>query len=286
MTAHFLVTGTSGFVGNAIAERLRRFGGVTGLSRRPHVVCDKASIAHDLADPMPSFPHLKQAVVVHCAAEIRSGEASAHWTSNYLGTHNLLTWAREHEVRRFILFSTGGVYGYCNGRRVRETDPTAPAGVYARSKFLAEIAARSHAELFGLDLVIFRLYFPFDNDRSSGIFRRVADSVRDGTPLRINRDGAPRTTPVHLADVVEAVARSAASDFPPGCYNLSGDKDVSFLDLVRGAEARLARRANLVWSNEPCGDLMGDNTALRRTGWRPTIDIGEPPAITMNVTLK
>jgi nucleoside-diphosphate-sugar epimerase len=250
------------------------------LSRRPCALPGMTSLVHDIADTLPRLPHLKEAIVVHCAGEIRSSDWLRHWNSNCLGTRNLLAWARDHEARRFILFSTGGVYGYCSGQRMRETAPAAPAGPYARSKYLAEISVRSHADLFGLEIVIFRLYFPFDRDYSSGIFRRVAECVANGAPLRINRGGAPRMTPVHLADVAEAVARSTAADFPAGCYNLCGNQDVSFLDLVRGTEARLGKTANLVWSDEPCGDLMGDNTALRHTGWRPKVGIDDlVPAI-------
>jgi hypothetical protein len=34
-------------------------------------------------------------------------------------------------------------------------------------------------------------------------------------------------------------------------------------------EARLGIAAKLIHTNETPGDMMGDNTALRATGWRP-----------------
>jgi nucleoside-diphosphate-sugar epimerase len=263
MAPKFLVTGASGFIGTAVATALLDHGHVTGLSRRP------CAFTHDLVRPLPSQPQLTGAVVVHCAAEIRSTDWQQLWNSNVVATQNLLEWSRRHDARRFILFSTGGVYGYRAGRRMRESDPVAPFDGYGHSKHLAEMVCRSYAALFGLEVVIFRLYFPFGADQRSGVFRRVADALRHGSPLRINRDGAPRMTPVHVADVAEAVVRGIAPTFPTGCYNLSGDQDISFLELVRGMEARLGIAAKLIHTNEMPGDLMGDNTDLRATGWRP-----------------
>ncbi len=269
MAPTFLVTGASGFVGSAVARALLDHGHVTGLSRSPRAQPGISALAHDLARPLPPQPHLKGAVVVHCAAEIRSPEWQQYWESNVVATQHLLEWSRRHEAARFILFSTGGVYGYHAGRRMRETDPAAPFDGYAHSKYLAEVTSRSYARLFTLEVVIFRLYFPFGENQRSGVFRLVADALRNGSPLQIKRDGAPRMTPVHVADVVDAVLHAMAPTFPAGCYNLCGDQDISFLELVRGMEARLGIAANLAHTDETSGDMMGDNAALRETGWRP-----------------
>jgi len=283
MAPIFLVTGASGFIGGTVATALLGRGRVTGLSRTPRAQAGISTIAHDLAGPLPPQPQLKGAVVIHCAAELHAGNWDRHWNSNVIATENLLDWSRRHEVARFILFSTGGVYGYHPGRRMRETDPAAPLDSYGHSKYLAEAVSRSYAQLFGLQIVIFRLYFPFGTDQGSGVFRLVADALRDGRHLHVKRDGAPRMTPIHVADVADAVLHSVAPTFPAGCYNLCGDQDISFLQLVRGMESRLNLRANLTFTDETSGDMMGDNAALRETGWRPRRPVSdfmryEPPA--------
>jgi nucleoside-diphosphate-sugar epimerase len=269
MAQTFLVTGASGSIGGAVATALRDRGEVTGLSRRPRAPEGIAAVAHDLARPLPPQPELKGAIVVHCAAELGAADWQRHWDSNVLATKNLLDWSRRHEVARFILFSSGGVYGYQPGRRMRETDPVAPADGYGHSKHLAEGVCRGYAALFGLELVIFRLYFPFGAGLRSGLFRRVADALCRGGRLQIKAGGGPRMTPVHVADVVDAVRRATAPAFPPGCYNLCGDQDISFLELVRAMESRLGIAAGLDDVPERSGDMMGDNAALRATGWGP-----------------
>lgn len=269
MAPGFLVTGASGYVGAALAAALAKHGQVIGLSRNPNRQHRILSFEHDLTQALPVCPGLKCATVVHCAGVIRSSDSIQYWTANVVGTQNLLDWSSEHGVRRFVHFSTGGVYGYNKAKRMREADGPRPADAYSESKHLSELVARQHCEFAGIELVIFRLYFPFSLNQPNGIFRLVEDSVRTGAELKIKCDGAPRMTPVHIEDVVDAVLRSVSPDFPPGFYNLCGDEDISFLELVRSMEFRVGMRAKLVYTQETAGDVMGDNSLLRQTGWRP-----------------
>jgi UDP-glucose 4-epimerase len=275
MAQTFLVTGATGYVGTALIERLSGLGRVTGLSRRPPAESDITFMRHDIALPLPDRPELAGATVIHCAAEIRSADRQRHWDTNVIGTRNLLAWCARHEVRRVFLFSTGSVYGYVEGRRMREGDPVRPDGSYAETKHAAEVEARRAADQAGLELIIFRLYFPFSRNPRAGLFHLIDDSVRRGLPLRINQAGRPRITPIHLADVAEAVLRGAAGGIPAGCYNLCGDEDISFLDLVRARERGLGIDAKLVFTDRPCGDMMGSNLGLRAVGWRPTRGLGD-----------
>jgi UDP-glucose 4-epimerase len=275
MAETFLVTGATGYVGAALSESLARLGRVTGLSRRPPAGAGIAHISHDIALPWPDLPALAGAAVIHCAAEIRSPDRQRHWDTNVIGTRNLMAWCARHEVRRLILFSTGSVYGYVEGQRMRESDPVHPEGPYAETKQAAEAEAREGAGEAGLELIIFRLYFPFSRKPPAGLFHLIEDSLRQGLPLRINRAGKPRITPTHLGDIAEAVRRGATGGIPAGCYNLCGDEDISFLDLVRAKARRLGVAAKLVFTDRPCGDMMGSNLALRAAGWRPTSGLGD-----------
>jgi nucleoside-diphosphate-sugar epimerase len=229
------------------------------------------SVSHDLAQPLPDEPQLEGAIVIHCAAEIRADGWRQHWASNVIGTRNLLQWAERHQAPRFILISTGGVYGYAPGRRMRETDHARPKGWYGRTKYVSELLCRRSAECGDFELVIFRLYFPFSPARTTGIFRMVSEAIKDGSQLQIRSGGGPRITPVHISDAIDAVVRSTCANFPAGCYNLCADDDISFFEIVQSEEARQGLSANVIHTSETASDMMGDNAALRRTGWRATV---------------
>jgi nucleoside-diphosphate-sugar epimerase len=270
----FLLTGGTGFVGRAVLPALVTRGPVHAISRRLFQSRGADVLQHDLAMPLPELSALRGATVIHCAAEIRAPDWESHWRANALATRNVLEWAVKHQARRFVMFSTGSVYGFQNGRRMTESDRLAPFGHYGYSKCIAEEICRAYADLFKLPLVMFRLYFPFGPGQSAGMFRLVENAVRSGSRLQIKDRGAPNITPVHVDDVVQAVSLSLDDGFPEGVYNLCGDEDISFLGLIRKMEARLGISANLEFTPEAAGDMLADNTRLRRAGWTPrhTID--------------
>lgn len=269
-----LVTGATGFIGGAVAAALQAHGQVTTVARRPAAAQGTQAVRHDLAAPMRDMPHLTGATVVHCAAEIRAPDWESHWRGNVLATRNILEWAVKHQARRFVMFSTGSVYGFQNGRRMQETDSLAPFGHYGYSKYIAEELCRVYADLFKLPMVVFRLYFPFGPGQNAGMFRLIENAVRSGSRLQIKNNGAPNITPVHVDDVVQAVILSLGNNFPAGTYNLCGDEDISFLGLVRKMETRLGTSARMEFTSEAAGDMLADNSRLRQTGWTPrqTID--------------
>jgi nucleoside-diphosphate-sugar epimerase len=270
----FLVTGATGFIGGAVAASLRFHGSLTVLSRQPFSGDAVDAFRHDLAEPVRDMENLKGAAVIHCAAEIRAPDWESHWRGNVLATRNILEWAVKHQARRFVMFSTGSVYGFRNGRRMRETDSMAPFGHYGYSKYIAEELCRIYSAMFKLPMVVFRLYFPFGPGLNAGMFRLIENAVRSGSRLQITENGAPNITPVHIDDVVQAVMLSLGNDFPEGIYNLCGDEDISFLELVRKMEARLGTSAHIELTSETGGDMLADNSRLRQTGWTPrrTID--------------
>ena len=269
MSAAFLLTGASGYVGGTVLPALARRGRVAAIGRRPIGTPPVTAIVHDLSEPLPALPDFAGATVVHCAAEIRAGDFRALWRGNVEATRHVLDWAVSHGSPRVVLFSTGGVYGFQPDRRMAEEDPLAPEGPYAHSKRIVEGLADAYARQFGLAVVTFRLYFPYGGTPVAGLFRRIEQSVAGGETLTINRGGAPRVTPVHVDDVSAAVLMGVSDALAPGVYNVCGDEDISVLEAVERTQARLGRAARLEPREESPGDMMGCNDRLRRAGWTP-----------------
>ncbi len=160
-----LITGATGFFGCWLLEsfawanrKLNLKAHAVGLARRPRILAEKA-------------PHLAQdpSIVVH-ASDVQSGnfpdgnfsycihgatEASARLNSEFPqlmfdtiveGTRRTLQFAKERSVARFLLISSGAIYGNqpSHVAHVRESfdgspDPLNPASAYAEGKRAAEM---------------------------------------------------------------------------------------------------------------------------------------------------
>jgi len=266
----YLITGATGLVGSEVLSTLGKLDDCIVLSRSGGYLPMSMTFRGDLADELPHEIPFDRGVIVHCAAEIRSPNWNDHWATNVAGTRNLLEFAVAREARRFIFVSTGGIYRLGHGgMRASETDLPSPRGPYAHSKLIAEDICRSYGDIFGLDIVVFRLYFPYANNKSSGIFSLIEKSIRSGQEIKLNNGGLPRITPVALSDAVAAIELACRSDFPPGTYNLCGDEALSFLEIVRATETALRKQAITVATGAESFEIMGANKKLKSQGWSP-----------------
>ncbi|HWP35748.1 MAG TPA: hopanoid-associated sugar epimerase [Thermodesulfobacteriota bacterium] len=157
MPERVLVTGATGFVGNAVARRLVARGDRVrvlvrpGADRRLLAGLDVEPVAGDLRDPA-SLDRAMAGVETcyHVAASYRlwSPDPRELYESNVTGTRNLLAAAERAGVRRVVYTSTVGTLGVPKGGVGTETTPVGLAdmvGHYKRSKFLAEREAEAAA---------------------------------------------------------------------------------------------------------------------------------------------
>lgn len=272
MTERFMVTGATGFIGRRVAAHLSRRGPVLAIARHPAGLSDLGLVplAADLTTGIPDASAFSGATVVHTAALMNAPDRDSFWRCNVDGTFHALEWAARQQAKHFILFSSGGVYGYGREQYFTEEHRPDPIGFYGYTKLIAEETARAHHRLLGMPVTVVRLFFPYGDGQEKGVFPLISNAVRNGSPLTVHRDGCPRINPVHVEDVASAVERMASSPAGFRVFNLCGDETVSFLDLVSFYEKRHGRKALLTASGQDQGDLLGANGLLKRElGWMP-----------------
>src|SRR5690348_9625200 len=160
-----LVTGATGKVGSRLARRLaQRDDRVRALVRdeaRAGALRDARVelVTGDLLDKDSLAAAVRGVdAVVHCAAFFRGATPEQAHAVNDLGTQHLANAARAAGVKRFVLTSTGLVYGSNGGRLASEDDPCAPAAPYPVSKLAAERFLLAQA---GLEAYVLRLPFVY-----------------------------------------------------------------------------------------------------------------------------
>ena len=282
MAEQFAVTGAAGFLGGHIARHLCRMGRVVGVDRMPASPDSPQveSLQLDICSPLPQSDIAPGATVIHAAASMNAGDVGELWNVNVNGTRNVLEWAVKVKAKHFIFTSTGGVYGYARDRYRREDEQLNPIGYYGHTKWLGEALCRMYSSLYGFDLTILRLYFPYGPGQKTGIFTLIHRSILEGTPLSIKPRGSPRMNPVHAEDIAAAVGLAAENHVGATTYNVCGDDVLTFLDVVRLFEQHLHRTAELSFTSVDDGDLLGDNSLIKQAlGWKPRRQIGEILAI-------
>ncbi len=162
-----LVTGATGFVGEALVFRLLRdkvftpVAAVRGETRLAGL-CPVVAFGLDENSPLPPLEDVD--VVVHCAArvhvmnEVAADPLAAFRQVNVEGTARLARHAARSGVKRFIFISSIKVNGEATlpGAPFSADDTPAPVDPYGISKREAEGALRQISQDTGMEVVIIR----------------------------------------------------------------------------------------------------------------------------------
>jgi nucleoside-diphosphate-sugar epimerase len=214
-----LVTGATGFLGQALARRLHsQQADVSALGRNPAVLAQLARegmrpIRADLADGEAVRAACQgQAIVFHVGALAAPwGKPADFYNSNVLGTQNVIAGCEVHSVQRLVHVSTPSIYFGLNSLENVAEDaplPTRPVNEYARTKRLAE-AEIDRAFARRLPVITIRpraIFGPGDTT----ILPRLIARLRVGR-LPVIGDGRNVIDMTYVENVVDALLLCATS---------------------------------------------------------------------------
>ncbi|MFN0038631.1 MAG: UDP-glucose 4-epimerase family protein [Burkholderiales bacterium] len=248
-----LVTGASGFVGQALTAKLRlhshRVRAVTRASSIRGASGETVQI--DDIGPTTKWSNALAGcdTVVHLAARVhialgKAADADFH-RINVEGTANLALQAARAEVRRFVFLSTVKVNGELSGERpFVESDPPAPADAYGRSKAQAEEYLRDLAGKTGMEVVILRPPLVYGPEVKANFLSllRVVDA---GVPLPL-ASVENRRSLVYVGNLVDAIETCLRHPLAANqTFFVSDNVDLSIAELVFQLAAALGRRSRL-----------------------------------------
>ena len=239
-----LVTGATGMIGSAVAERASEAGyRVRALVR---VSSDRSLLEHldveyaegDLADGESLEPALEDVdIVVHAGAHIGDwGPAEQYRAVNVVGLEHLLTAAqRRTSLQRWIQISSLGVYPAGDHHGTDESTPPDLVGLdgYTRTKAEAELVLRRHMEEDGLPAVILRPGFVYGRGERH-VLPRLIERLESGS-MKLIGDGRKPLNNTHVGNLAEAVMLAIDNDQAVGeTYNI---RDARLVDRVEYIQA-------------------------------------------------
>ena len=253
------ITGGTGFVGTWLLEsfvdanqKLGLNAKVIVLSRNPDAFHKKAPHLTSLESvqflqgdvrefefPKESFTH-----VIHAATEVEhlGQDPLLELSTLFQGTQHVLKFAQYCNAQKFLLISSGGVYGKQPSelKNIPESyqgapDPCDAKSFYGEGKRLAELLGIQFMQQ-GLEVKIARgftfvgPYLPLDAHFAIGNF--IRDALRGG-PIIVKGDGSPRRSYLYAADFTVWLWVILFRGISGRPYNVGSDHVVSIIELAR-----------------------------------------------------
>lgn len=296
-----MLTGASGFVGQAAAEAFSNVGievvRTTRITTNNTVGIGNVDCKTDWRRALNGC-----AAVVHLAARahvIRDDAIdplAVYRSVNTEGTLNLATQAAAAGVRRFIFVSSVKVNGESTtpGTAFKEIDVPCPEDPYGISKHAAEVGLRKIANETGLEVVFIRpplVYGP----GVKGNFSTLMRWLKRGIPLPLASVTDNRRSLVALDNLVDllltCIEHPAAANeifLVSDGIDLSTAELLQRLGLAMGKPVRLLpvspsslqAAANLLGKSDMARRLLGNlqldiSHTCQKLGWKPPISVDE-----------
>jgi UDP-glucose 4-epimerase len=250
--ANVLVTGGAGFIGSHVAD---------ALVRRGHQVTALDDLSGGFVDNIPGGARFVRGNVTDAAlidrlfAECRfdyvqhlaacAAEGLSHfikrfnYTTNVIGSVNLINAAINTDVKGFVFASSIAVYGTSRTLPIDEAVQPQPEDSYGIAKYTVEQELRSCREMFGLNFIIFRphnVYGPKQNigDRYRNVVGIFMNQILQGKPMTIFGDGAQTRAFSYIDDVAPVMAE--AIDVPAAwndVFNIGADQPYTLNELAQ-----------------------------------------------------
>ncbi len=279
-----LVTGGRGFIGSALCRQLTAAGAdVYSVGRTPPadaddpraLVCDLQEIDATRA----LFDRVRPDFVFHLASHVLGARTTdvvlSTYHSNLTSTVNLLVAAQEHRCRRVVL--TGSLE-----EPVPSMEWSIPSSPYAAAKSAAGAYGRMFHALFGLPVVILRVfmvYGPGQNDIKK-LIPYVITSLLNGEEPSFT-SGAREVDWIYVDDVAEAFVRAATADGIDGAtLDVGSGQLVAVREVVEQIYRIMGSATAPVFgqvSDRPMEQVRSADTATseRLLGWRPRTALPE-----------
>jgi UDP-glucose 4-epimerase len=276
-----IMTGASGLIGQAVAERLSTSADIISLGRRPpaapakveHIEADlsSGSFARSLPQRADAVIHLAQ-----CERYAAFPEAADEiFAVNVAAMAKLLNWARGAGVKSFVHTSTGGLYGQ-GPLPFQETDPIRIEGhiaFYFRTKHAAEILAAGYLDYFAvITLRPFFVYGP--RQKAAMLVPRLIKYVREGTSVALAGSNGMRLNPVHVSDAARSVEMSLTL-VESDTLNVAGPEILSLRAMAQAIGKAVGRDPVFESSGAPGNDLIGDTSRMAERLIRPEVCFSE-----------
>jgi UDP-glucose 4-epimerase len=176
--------------------------------------------------------------VIHLAADTRVIDSiqnpDFNFAVNVQSTYNLLSAARKHNIKRFVMASTGGAIIGDAVPPVHERMVPRPISPYGASKLCGEAYCSAFAGSYGMKTVSLRfsnVYGPRSYHKGS-VIAHFFKQILEESPLIVYGDGQQARDFVYVEDLSEVIYKSVHLENANGVYQLGTEIETSINRLI------------------------------------------------------
>jgi UDP-glucose 4-epimerase len=300
MVGDCFVTGTAGFIGSHLADRLLHDGhrvvGYDNFSTGRRRFLDETAhaagftlVEGDTLDPECLTRAMRGCeLVFHLAAnaDVRFGTEHPRkdLEQNTIATFNVLEAMRANGIRRIAFASTGSIYGES---QIFPTPETAPfpvqTSLYGASKLAGEGLIQAYCEGFGFQGFIFRFVSILGERYSHGhVFDFYQQLRANPDELCVLGDGRQRKSYLYVQDCIDAILTVIdRAQEKVNVFNLGTDEYCEVNDSIGWITRHLGIDPVRTYAGGDHG-WIGDSpfifldiSRIRSLGWKPKLSIRE-----------
>jgi dTDP-glucose 4,6-dehydratase len=291
-----LITGAAGFIGANLvrhwashrpADEVIALDALTYAGNRASLPANIPFVHADIADLSTVEAVLRRhriEAVINVAAESHNSLAvvdpTRFFTTNVLGTQQLLEACRRAEVERFHHVSTCEVYGDLaldSPDAFTESSPYRPRTPYNASKAGADHAVRAYAETYGLRVTITTCsnnYGPYQFPEK--VIPLFVTHALDGRPLPVYASSANQREWLHVSDHCAAIEAVLSHGRAGATYNVGSGVEVSVAALAERVLSLVEDSRSVIRTvpDRPGHDrryLLDSSLLQTELGWAPRV---------------
>lgn len=258
------ITGSTGMVGSCLVDMLMTYSlkqrcsvMVVAMARNEEKLKQRfqqylslPNFSYVIGDVNTAVPQIEGEVhiIIHAASNshpvIYAEDPIGTIKTNVIGLDNLLAYAVEKKVQRFLFLSSIEVYGEAVGDKERFTEGdcgyincnTVRAG-YPESKRVGEALCQAYRKKYGIDVVtarLSRLYGPTMQSDDSKVINQFIKSVIKGDNIVLKSKGEALYTYTYIMDAVSALLTVLINGTDGEAYNVADIlSEISIKDLAQ-----------------------------------------------------
>lgn len=265
-----LVTGSAGFIGSYLVERLCKeykvkVIGIDNLNDYYDIKLKKYRlnklltfenfkfIKGDIADKeliQGIFEEYKPNIVVNLAAQagVRYSieNPDIYINTNIIGFYNILEAIRNNPVEHFVYASSSSIYGDDVTPYLEEANTDRPVSLYGATKKCDEVLAYSYSKMYNIPstgLRFFTVYGPLG--RPDMAYFSFTNKLINKEKIKIYNYGKCKRDFTYIDDIVEGIIRvmmgSPDSSIPHNIYNIGNSESIELLDFISILEEELIK---------------------------------------------